>query len=169
MYNFKDIVKNYSTVVFNHCLKMIKNREDAEELTQDIFIKIYNGLPDFRGESQLKTWIYRITVNTCITKLNSRHFNVNHNHTSELNENISDLFNCPEQNLIKGEDKSKLEKALSVLPVEYRQILFLFYIEELSYKEIGEILEFPIGTICTKLYRARKRLREILQELNYEM
>jgi RNA polymerase sigma-70 factor (ECF subfamily) len=148
---------------------MIKNREEAEELTQDIFVKIYNGLSDFRGESQLKTWIYRITVNTCISKLNSKQFREFRNQSSELNVNTLDSVNHPEKNFILEEDKSTLEIALNELSSEYRQILLLFYIEELSYKEIAVVLDLPIGTICTKLYRARRELKKMLQELKYEM
>lgn len=148
---------------------MIRNREEAEELTQDIFVKIYNGLSDFRGESQLKTWIYRITVNTCISKLNSKQFRDFRNQSSELNVNTLDSSNHPEKNFIIEEDKSILEIALNELSSEYRQILLLFYIEELSYKEIAVVLDLPIGTICTKLYRARRELKKMLQGLKYEM
>lgn len=149
---------------------MVKNKEDAEELTQDIFLRIYKGLPDFRGDSQLKTWIYRITVNTCITKLNSKRFKEYRNKTIEINNYISDSSINTEDILINEDNQTKLEIALSLLSVDYRQILLLFYIEEFSYKEIAEILELPIGTICTKLFRARKKLKEIMvRELYYEM
>lgn len=149
---------------------MVKNKEEAEELTQDIFLKIYNGLSDFRGDSQLKTWIYRITVNTCITKLNSRRFKENRDKTMEITNDISDSAINAEEFLINEDNKSKLEIALSLISDDYRQLLLLFYIEGFSYKEIGEILELPIGTVCTKLFRARNKLKEILlRELNYEM
>ncbi len=170
MLRFKDVIEQYSEQVFNHCLRMVKNKEDAEELTQDIFIKIYKGLSGFRGDSQLKTWIYRITVNTCITKINSKEYRIYKRETIKLQASLRDSSNNIEENLVNDEIKSNIEIALNCLFYEDRQILLLLYIEELSYKEIGEVLGLPIGTVCTKIFRARNRLKEILQKVfDYEM
>lgn len=149
---------------------MVKNKEEAEELTQDIFYKIYNGLSDFRGDSELKTWIFRITVNTCITKLNSKRFKEYRNNTKKITNDISDFSANTEKKFLDDENNSLLEIALNILPADYRQVILLFYFEEFSYKEIGEILEISIGTVCTKLFRAREKLKKImLVDLHYEL
>lgn len=149
---------------------MVKNKEDAEELTQDIFIKIYKGLSNFREKSQLKTWIYRITVNTCITKLKSRKYKEYKNKRTDIRNVKYNSVNNIEESLMVDEINSKIELALDLLSNEYRQIIIMLYFEELSYKEIGEILEIPIGTVCTKVFRARNKIKEILRkELAYEM
>lgn len=170
MDNFSEIIERYSEAVFNHCLKMIKNTEEAEELTQDIFMKIYNGLPNFRGDSSIKTWIYRITVNTCLTKLNSKDYKFYRKNNVEISNDIIDSTHQPEKNFLVDESRQKLELSLNKLTNDDRQVLLLYYFDMLSYKEISEVLETSIGTVCTKIYRSRQKLKRILlREMQHEM
>lgn len=167
---FEEIVKEYSLPVFKHCYKMLKNKENAEETAQDVFMKIYNKLGEFRKDSSLKTWIYRITVNTCLTRLYKKKDALE----LVLNEELDDDFliaaaagnSNPEKEFLRNEAIRDFSEQISKLAPIYSLILTLFYIDGLSYAEISQILNIPIGTIGTNIFRAREELKQKLSRVS---
>lgn len=159
MDTFRDIVNAYSAQVYNHALKLLKNREDAEEATQDVFIKINNAIDLFRGDAKLSTWIWRITTNVCYTRLAKKRLPVTSIDDSDIDpEDTRSLF----KELDAKEQNNIIESALTQIPPQQASVVLMFYFEERSYKEIAEIFNLPEGTIATLLHRGREQLRKEL-------
>jgi RNA polymerase sigma-70 factor (ECF subfamily) len=161
MITFREIVDTYSPQVFNHAVSLLKNREEAEEATQDVFLRIHKALDLFRGDAQLSTWIWRITANVCFTRLAKKKLP-----TESLGENE---YAVPEEHSVlrqvdRYQQKDIIERALHSLPPQQASILLLFYIEGKSYKEIAGIFNIPEGTIATLLHRGREKLRKELSK-----
>ena len=150
--------------IYNHALRMLGNREEAEEAVQDIFLKVHRGMAEFRGQSDIRTWLYRITVNTCLTRSRRKMRREIHPDGEDGKaENFWDILvnsrDTPEDLLIKKDMQEFFLGALElILPAE-KELLLLFHVDELQYGEIARVLNIPIGTVCTQLYRARKKLR----------
>lgn len=162
--SFGVIVNKYQNMVFALALKMLKHREESEEVSQDTFIKVYKSLSKFNGESKFSTWIYRIAYNTCLDRIKK---NTKYNNNVEINEitssqiiqseNIFDSIESKERSVIVKECMDKLSE-------DERVIIHLFYFEELSLKEIVEIVSMTEGNVKVKLFRARKKLFSIFKE-----
>lgn len=162
--SFGIIVERYQNMVFALALKMLKHREESEEVSQDTFIKVYKSLSKFNGESKFSTWIYRIAYNTCLDRIKK---NSKFNNDVEINdvtaneifqtENVFDSLENKERSII-------IKECIDKLPEEERVIIHLFYFEELSLKEIVEIVSMTEGNVKVKLFRARKKLFSIFKE-----
>lgn len=166
---FGEFVSAHADRIYNHAFRMLGNREDAEEAVQDIFLRAHRGLDAFRGESDVRTWLYRITANVCLTRLRRRRM-LRDRTLTEGGSQLEDIV-CddpgPEDQLIKRDISEFVVKALESVSPADRSILILFHVDGLKYEEIAGILRAPVGTVCTKLYRARQRLRvELLRMLN---
>ncbi|RPI04654.1 MAG: sigma-70 family RNA polymerase sigma factor [Ignavibacteriae bacterium] len=160
--SFENIVRQFSNRVYNHAFRVLGNREQAEEATQDVFLKIYRSLESFRGESTLSTWIWRITANVCITQAKKSRLETSPLDSDEI-DSISDDEPNPEQALLNNETKDEIANAISRLPYREATAINLFYLEEMDYGEIANILEIPAGSVATALHRGRERLRKLLQ------
>ena len=167
---FAKVVDQHKNLVFSLALKMLKNQEEAEEVSQDTFVKVYTSLQGFKGDSKFSTWIYRIAYNTCLDRIkkNKKHFD--HVELNEVTENKVYTL----QNALKiMEQKEKAEKIRSCLdqvPAEDAALLTLFYFEEKNLKELEKIMDLTVSTIKVRLFRARKRLAAImLQRLEPEI
>src|SRR5262249_15856921 len=147
---FDLIVKNFSGKVMRLAYSILGNRALAEDLTQDVFVRIWRALPAYRGLSSVSTWIYSITRNTCLTALNrdGGKKGVWVDEPSIGEEGESEAF------LPRGSSVFDLPSLLSKVPEKYRQVVMLFYMEENSYEEVARQLDLPIGTVKTYLYRA---------------
>jgi len=162
---YAQLVKRYTPFVFTIVLRYTANREDAEEIAQDVFVKAYRSLADFRGESKFSTWLYTIVTTTCITFLRKKKVPVHSLDTEQVfdladNQNSSFKANQVEQ-------KSKvqvLNEALRLLSIDDARILTLFYQAEQSLEEIGLILGVEPNTAKVKLHRARQRLKEKMEK-----
>ncbi|PHR74096.1 MAG: RNA polymerase [Lutibacter sp.] len=162
--SFGIIVERYQNMVFALALKMLKHREESEEVSQDTFIKVYKSLSKFNGESKFSTWIYRIAYNTCLDRIKK---NSKYNNDVEINditsneifqvENIFDSLENKERSII-------IKECMDKLPEDERIIMHLFYFEELSLKEIVDIVSVNEGNVKVKLFRARKKLFSIFKE-----
>ena len=152
---FHELYKLSSGYVYNIALKVTSNREDAEEVAQDVFVKIYNNLKDFRFRSNVNTWIYRITINTAINKYKKR--TKENSGKSLYNEAV--LPEPAQQSLKKRiedeENKLVVRKLLELLNPDQRACVTLRDIEGLSYKEIAGVLRININTVRSRLKRAR--------------
>ena len=167
--NFLEIYESFKDKVFNQAYRILGNKEDAEEATQDIFIRVYKFYESFKGEAKLSSWIYRISANVCITKALSKRKSTDY--IEDIEEiTYKKLFNKtknPEELLYSKQLKEIILNLISKLPPKYSSILTLFYFEEMDYKEISKILDIPEGTIATHIYRAKNFLKNlIIKELN---
>ena len=155
---FDLIVKNFSGKVMRLAYSILGNRALAEDLTQDVFVRIWRALPAYRGESSVSTWIYSITRNTCLTALKRARANI----AISLDEPLIRAEAESEAFLPRGSSVIDLPGLLSKVPEKHRQVVMLFYMEEKSYEEVARQLDLPIGTVKTYLYRARKTLMSLL-------
>lgn len=166
---FSILIKRYEKKVLNILYLQLGNTPDLEDLAQEVFIKVFKNVKNFRGESQFSTWLYRIAVNVSYDyKRKSKDI---YSLDDPLKEDEEDTFEkiIPNNNdedplsIIEGEDlRNKLRKLIKELPKEYQEVLILREYEGLSYEEISKILNCPIGTVESRLFRARKELKEKL-------
>jgi len=165
---FRGLVETYQARIYNIIYGMVHNRDDAQELTQDSFIKAYKKLDTFNLGTKFYTWVCRIAVNTTIDFLrkhkNRQHLSFDEGIGIQESAGVSDMHyeSNPEQAAIQEETRQKIIEAVDELPEDQKQILILKEIDGLSYKEISEVLSVPQGTVMSRLYYARKKLQDIL-------
>lgn len=142
---------------------MLGNRDEAEDLAQDVFVKVYFGLPGFNCDSLFSTWLYRITANSCLNHKKKQKLRDQIVEGSNDGESVfPDSSSNPHTILEKKELKVFLEKAIQALPREQRLLLILRDIEGLSYEEIADSLVLELGTVKSRLHRARLQIQESL-------
>ena len=167
---FEAIVREYEKNVYNLALRMSGNREDALDISQEAFIKVYNALHSFRGDSKFSVWLYRIVSNTCLDYLRSRSRRSEESLSEEDGEGeerereIRDERFSPEPLLEQKTTREALQRCLLALPEEQRKILLLRELQGLSYEEIGRVLSIESGTVKSRIFRARKKLCAFLLE-----
>jgi RNA polymerase sigma-70 factor (ECF subfamily) len=158
---FERLVGRYSVKVFHLAYSMIGNETQAEDVTQEVLLRIWKGLPGYHGGASLSTWIYTIARNTCLTELKrrARHPTV----SMDEPDFAAAMDRVPA--LQSSDPESGLEmdvgQMLSQLPEKYRQVITLFYLEQKSYEDVAALLGVPLGTVKTFLYRAKKELLKI--------
>jgi len=159
------LVANYQRLVFHIVRRVMNQNEDVEDICQEVFMKVFGQLKHFRGDSKLSTWIATVAYNTSLTHLEKK---------KRRNKNIVCCETLPDQQLSsatggKGYEatdlKTYLHKTIETLPVHYRTVLTLFYLEEFSYREIEDITGMPEGTIKSYLSRARMMLKLKLEKV----
>lgn len=157
-HGFAVLLQRYRARVLALTLRMIGNREDAEEAAQDAFIRAFRALPGFRQQSRFSTWLYRITYNTALNYVNRKSWNVEVPLEDHHDEPDKERF--PADVKIEHEEVAvQVRHALEHLRPEYTTMLTLFYLEDQSYEEIAEITRLPLGTVKNRLHRARTALR----------
>jgi len=152
---FERIVEEYQGRVFRLACSILRNEAAAEDAAQEVFIRLWKALPQFRGESSLSTWIYAISRNTCLTRLKRERIR----ETLPLEEGKVASIPSPQGDPV-GEQE--IRALVERLPEKYRQVLVLFYFEERSYEQVAEALALPMGTVKTYLHRAKKELASLL-------
>jgi len=162
---YAELVNRYQAYVFTLVLRMIKSREDAEEVAQDIFIKAYRSLADFRGESKFSTWLYTIANTTSITFLRKKKLDVH----SLDNEKVFEVADSKDSGLRANlvEQKSRVNmvnQAIALLSPDDAEIITLFYKAEQNLEEISRILRLETNTVKVRLHRARTRLKEKMEK-----
>jgi len=170
--SYEEIVEEFQHNVYSTVYTFIQNAQDTEDISQEVFLLIYQNLNSFKLDSKLSTWIYRITVNRCLTYRRkearrstiAKFVPISNEMSESLKSNISvDL------DVIKLEDKDILYKALNCINKKYVTGIVLRYMQDLSIKEIGQILNLPARTVETQLYRAKSKLKANLLMLGYGM
>ena len=159
------LVTKYKAMTFTLALRVVGNREEAEEVAQDTFVKAYKALDTFKGTSKFSTWLYRIVYNTSLDYVKKKKRVVLSEHIDEINESDIGTMQDAMSYLEAKEKKQMIESALSKLPEEERVLLTLFYFEELSLKEISEIVKISYDNVKIKLHRSRKKLYHILKNV----
>lgn len=167
---FNELVEQYQNQVVNIAYSMLSDREDAYDAAQEVFVRIYRSIGGFKGKSSLSTWIYRIVSNVCndILRKRQRQANIISINTARGNEDeqhemeLEDSSPTPEECMELSEQQRLVREALAELNDKYREIITLFDIEEMRYEEIAEILKCPVGTVKSRLNRARAELKKKL-------
>lgn len=162
---FAEVVERYRNYVFTLVLRFTDNREDAEEISQDVFVKAYRSLADFRGESKFSTWLYTIVRTSCITFLRKKKLDI----TSIDNERTFLQLENQESGFKANtiEQKSRhamVNEAIRMLSPDDAQLITLFYKGEQSLEEIGRVMGLEPNTVKVKLHRARHRLKEKMEK-----
>jgi RNA polymerase sigma-70 factor (ECF subfamily) len=162
---FEELVKRHQDLVFSLSFKLTGNRELANDVAQESFIRAWKAIEKFRGDSTFGTWIYRITVNTAWTlrKKAKKHYSLNIEDTQE--PVVIDEKKDPELVAINSDLSAVLRKALNQIPLEQRIIVELKNIEGRSHKEIADYLDISVTAAKVRLHRAHQKLRNILEEI----
>ena len=161
---FSVLVDNYKDLVFTLAMRMVKNREEAEEVSQDTFIKVYKSLNKFKGNSKFSTWIYRVAYNTCLDRLKKIKREYNVVAIDEFTEHqVKTLDNALNQ-MEEQEHKQKIQECLQLLPSDDSFLLTLYYFEDQSLEEISKVVGLTANNVKVKLFRSRKKLTSILKE-----
>jgi len=171
---FRLFIDRYQSMVFRTCMGFLHNKDDADDLTQEIFIQVYQSLPKFKGNSSISTWIYRIAINASLYKIRKTS-------KSNLFQRFETLFGSeknkellfpdtetenPENILINSEHRDWVQKALNSLPENQRTAIVLSKYDDLPQKEIAEIMNTTEGAVEALIQRAKANLREKLSSLN---
>jgi len=155
---FELILERYKDKVFRLAYSMWHDPTQAEDSTQDVFVRIWKGLPGYHGGAALSTWIYAIARNTCLSELKKRYARPTVSLEAPENEPMRESLASPSVPAQEAGAGMDVHALLSRLPEKYRQVITLFYLEQKSYEEVAEILGVPLGTVKTNLFRARKEL-----------
>lgn len=161
---FAVLVDRYKDLVFTLALRMLKNREEAEEVAQDTFIKVFKSINKFKGDSKFSTWIYRITYNSCLDVLKKYKQEYKLDPIDEYTERQLVTFENAFDALADKEQRQTIETCLQKLPEEDGFLLTLYYFEEQSIDEIAKIVGLTVNNVKVKLFRSRKKLAYLLKE-----
>ncbi|WP_318309966.1 RNA polymerase sigma factor [Flagellimonas crocea] len=167
---FSEFVDSYKNLVFTLSLRMLGNREEAEEVSQDVFIKVYKSLANFKGDSKISTWVYRIAYNTCLDRIKKIKRKRIHTDLDQLERAAYAEVDTALDKMVLHERKELIDLCLSKLPEEDAGILTLFYLEEKNLQELEVIMDLSVNTLKVRLFRARKKLAEIMgKSINKEI
>ncbi len=168
---FEQLIEKYQKKVYNIALKMLGNKEDAYDMSQEVFIRVYRSIDKFKEQASLSTWIYKITTNVCLDEIRRRknRFTVSIDDDMELNDSKVKRqieYDGPSPEIIVEENELReiINKSIQQLPEQYRVVTILRDIQGFSYEEIANILDVPQGTVKSRINRARAMLRDILYE-----
>jgi RNA polymerase sigma-70 factor, ECF subfamily len=164
---FGVLVRRYQDRLYNTVYRQLDNAEDAQDVVQEAFLNAYQSLDSFKGHSEFFTWLYRIAVNTAISLKRKQRVTLSIDAGRNGEHSIEPLdgseYSRPGQGLERAEEERRVQEALNRLSPEHRMVLILKDMEGQKYETMAEILEVPIGTIRSRLHRARAELRDILQ------
>jgi RNA polymerase sigma-70 factor (ECF subfamily) len=173
---FKTLVERYQRKVYGVALGMVKDKEEAKDVAQEAFVKVYKYLDHFKGDSSFYTWLYRITVNICIDVLRRKGSARGDDHvefdesvrldTSEANLGAlgSRLGTNPQKAALRKELADRITQAIHEIPEAHRKILLLREVEGMSYEDLSRVLDIPKGTVMSRLFHARLKMQKILGE-----
>src|SRR5712691_358805 len=162
---FARLVQRYQRRVFNLVYRMLRQYEEATEITQETFLAAWQGLPAFRGDARFPTWLYRIAYNCSLKQLEIRKRDRALQAALQAEQALEseDSQKRADAQLDARDRQALVQEQLSHLPAKYRIVLILRHLQEMTYEEMAEILKMPVGTIKTHLFRARNLLKERLQ------
>lgn len=159
---FEQLVETYRDQVYRIALRMCGNAADADETAQEAFLAAWRGLPNFRGDSRFSTWLYQLTTHAAIDLMRREKRQIAAEDITEVS--APDPAPGPQQQAERRETQEAVRDAILQLTPEYRQIVVLRFLEDLSYEEIGAALKLPSGTVKSRLNRAKAQLKDILSK-----
>ncbi|MGM9558219.1 MAG: sigma-70 family RNA polymerase sigma factor [Oscillospiraceae bacterium] len=170
---FEQLLLAHQKSVYNLCLRMAGNPDDALDLSQEAFIRAWRALGQYQFDAAFSTWLFRLTSNVCIDFLRKQkrqqHMSLTVTDDDEPGEEftVPDPAPGPEEQAVHNERRQAVARAMAALPEDYRAVMQLRAVEELSYEQIAEILDIKVGTVKSRLARARTQLRKILKDGNF--
>ncbi len=168
---FEELVRRYQRPITGYVYRMLNNYDASLDVTQEVFIKVYNSLEKYSAEYKFSTWLYRIAHNAAIDWM--RRNSVNQQSLEAQNEDgtfqlqIESSQPNPEQMRERSEWRAEIESVVKCLPTVYRELILLRHTRDLSYDEIAEITNLPLGTVKNRLFRAREMMREMFIERGF--
>jgi RNA polymerase sigma-70 factor (ECF subfamily) len=160
---FSELIDRYKRLVSHIVYKMIKPYEDRQDISQDVFVKVYQNLGNFNGDCKLSSWIGRISYNACLNHLGKKQAELWDDVSPELSiDTIPSSDGLLENEIELGDIAKRIRDEINLLPHPYNVIVTLFHLDDMTYQEIAEITGMPDGTVKSYLFRARKLLRERL-------
>jgi RNA polymerase sigma-70 factor (ECF subfamily) len=175
------LITQYHQAIYGLVYRILDDPTDAPDTTQEVFLKVFRGMPKFNCESSLKTWMYRIAIHEASNRRRwfFRHKVREHsidpppddreNLPANLFDNLVDSAESPFENVARGQVRARLEQALQEIPAHYRTTVVLRDIEDLSYEEIAEVTETSLGTVKSRIVRGREALRKRLERFAHEL
>jgi RNA polymerase sigma-70 factor (ECF subfamily) len=166
---FSRLIDSYKNMVYNLAYRMSNNPQEAEDISQEAFLRAFQSLVRFNSSYKFSTWLYQITLNIIRDRFKKKELNCVSLDTplekddSEFYPQPADLTRNPEQIIAQQENTQTIQQAILSLPLKYREVIVLRHLQDLSYVEISNILKIPPGTIKIRLYRAREQLKKILK------
>lgn len=157
---YRILMERHKDYIYTLIYRMVEHRETAEDLTQEVFIKLFRNLDRFRGDAQLKTWLYRLTVNLVTDYRRSRKRRPVEAILDKVKGWFGDRGDEPEARLLQSEDRQTVQSLLAALPDKYKLILYLYHYKQLSYQEISDATGLGLKTVETRLYRGKSLLKE---------
>ncbi len=170
---FEQLLLQHQKSVYNLCLRMTGNADDALDLSQEAFIRAWRALGQYQFDAAFSTWLYRLTSNVCIDFLRKQKRQQHVSLTVPDEESAGEEFTLPdpapgpEEQAIHADAQSAVARAMAALPDDWRIVMQLRVVEELSYEQIAQILDIKVGTVKSRLARARGQLRKILKDGNF--
>jgi RNA polymerase sigma-70 factor, ECF subfamily len=162
---FAALVDEHQRYVYNLAFRVLKDENEALDLTQETFVRAWTALPNFKGQSQFRTWLYRITTNLCYNRLPNLRRSLNDLGDDVMGEITGMDLDNPVREFESSETRVHLYKAIEELDANYKLLITLRYQNELSYDEIASTLNLPLGTVKTGIFRAKEQLRKSLAHL----
>jgi RNA polymerase sigma-70 factor (ECF subfamily) len=168
---FEDIVFLFQHKIYQHCYRMLGNRQEAEDIAQEAFIRAYVNIDSFDANRKFSTWLYRIATNLTIDRIRKRKPDYYLDAEIKGTEGLNMYSQLPDKQRLPGEEVENMElqhyilQQISDLPPKYRSIIILRYLEDFSLKEISDILDIPLGTVKTRIHRGREALRKKLRHV----
>lgn len=166
---FEYIIDKYTKMIYNISYRIFNNQADAEDMTQETFVKVYKNIYKCEGKQSIKTWVYTLAYNTCIDEIRKRKGKNNLSLDKKIETDDGDVFlemasdeNTPEKLFINKEGLLEIENAINRLNVTNKTLIFLRDIKGFSYNEISEIMGINLGTVKSRISRARKALKILL-------
>lgn len=168
---FETLLKKYRNLVYHVMIKMVRNPQEAEDLSQEAFIKAFNALASFNEEFAFSTWLMKIATNNCIDYLRKkklRTYSIDEPlqyKEEQVQIELPDHDPTPEKSLLNEERSKLINEAIQSLPPRYRHVIVLRHQEEKSYEDIAEILKLPLGTVKARIFRAREMLNKKIRDI----
>jgi RNA polymerase sigma-70 factor, ECF subfamily len=169
--SFEELVRRYQRPIVNYVYRMLGNYDASLDVTQEVFIKVYNSLTRYSAEYKFSTWLYRIAHNAAIDYMRRQHPNQQslevENSEGNYQLQIESPNPTPEQERERDEWRTEIANVVKCLPPTYRDLILLRHSQDLSYEEISEVTNLPLGTVKNRLFRAREMMREMFIERGF--
>lgn len=164
---FRALVERHYTAVFRLCRSILRNADDAEDATQEVFVRVYEALGQFAGRGAFGAWLRRLTVNHCLNRTQTataRAAKTSYSIDLMAETLPASMEDDPEERFLRNEERARVQTAMEVLPTQQRAALGMRLLEGMTYEEIADIMGVPVNSVRSWLHRGRARLREALQE-----